>query len=210
MVEKLRELFRIEIPLELKRTGGSQTILYPEGDRAVIEYMEEDELVEAFATLRLGLDYSPLLATLWFQKDLSEEEERYADMFHVLITPIWFAWTWINAQRYLPEELLEKELKEMYEFSQFVLMSSKDIPESLRRKSTIGLYLTFKGLGYPAKLRLEGETKEWREYMKAMEDMLFEKPSPHLLTKLPGITKAPYRVEVKEEPYLHYEVKKVV
>ena len=210
--EDYKKLFRIDIPVEVVRTGKSQTILDAEKKWAKIEYLYEDELFEALAELRLGLDYSPLLTTFYFQKNLSEEEGKYAVMFSQVATPLVKAWTYRNALRYADREIVEKEAREVIEEMTMIHMwREPETPAEHYQKGiyTVTGYLIGKVLGFDVKAEFVGEGAEsWRKYLEFLEQFVEKTPSPYLLTKIPEKIEAPYRVKVKKVPYLHYEVKK--
>ena len=211
--EKLKKAFRIDIPVEVVRTGESQIILDPSGKRARIEYLHKDELFEAFAGLRLGLDYSPLLTTFYFQRNLSEEEARYAVMFSKVITPVIKAWTYRNALRYVERERVEREVREIIEEMTMVHMwrKAESPPEHHERGIyTATAYLIGKVMGFDVKAEFIGEEAEsWRRYLELLEGLVEKTPSPYLLTKIPPVIKAPYKVRVRKVPYPHYEVRRL-
>ncbi len=206
-----RDLFKIDIPVEVLRTGESQIVLDPNKRKAKIEYLYEDELFEAFAELKLGLDYSPLLTTLYFQKDLSEEEGKYALMFADLTTPIRKAWAYRNALRYVERERVEKEVREIIEEMMMVHMWKEAETPVQHYKRGIYIstaYLLGKAVDLDVKVEFVGkEAKSWRKYLEFLERMAEEKPSPYLLIRIPPVVEAPYTVKVKKIPYPHYEVK---
>jgi len=181
------KLFRIDIPLELKKTGKNLLILSITGKKAIIEYAYEDELFEPLAQLRLALDYSPLLATFYFQRNMSPEEEKYAVMFSQLTSPLIKAWSFKNALLYVPKEIVIKEYREIAEEVLLfdLSVSAEEFPE--KGRFTIATYLIGKALGEPARLKLIGDKDgEWERYIRAMEEFLEEKPSPYILAKLPS------------------------
>ena len=208
-----KKLFRIDIPVEVIKTGESKTFLDINGKRAKIEYLYEDELFEAFAELRMGLDYSPLLTTLFFQKGLSKEEEKYAVMFAKITTPIRKAWAFKNALKYASREIVEKEAREVIEEIMMIYMwkEAKDLKELYERGIYMSTsYLIGKALGLGVKIEYIGEESEsWYKYIRFLEKIIEEKPSPYLLTRIPPVVDAPYRVKVKKVPYPHYEIKQV-
>lgn len=210
--EELKRLFKIDIPVEVVRMEKSQTVLDPSGKKARVEYLYEDELFEAFAELRLGLDYSPLLTTFYFQKNLSEEEARYAIMFSQITAPLVKAWTYRNALRYVDRETVEKEAREVIEEITIAHMwREPESPAEHYQKGiyTVATYLIGKVLGFPVRAEFRGEeAQSWERYLEFLEKLTEEKPSPYLLTQVPEETEAPYKVRVRKIPYPHYEVKK--
>ncbi len=204
-------MFRLEeYPLELEK-GKSETVYIPPVMKVGYRYV--DELFEAFAFLRLGIDYDPLLATMVFQENPTEREKEYISMFHTLVSPLRRAWAWKVAQNYVDREFLEKEFMSTYEESQLFLMYQPDVPESLKRDLTIGMYLIGKAIGIEGRLELdfrgleEKDVRIWKKYIDTMEEFVLKEPDVNLLLLLPEITYAPYRVEIKEEPYRHYSVR---
>lgn len=211
-VENYKKLFRIDIPVEVVRTGESQTVLDAEKKWARIEYLYEDELFEAFAELRLGLDYSPLLTTFYFQKNLTDEEAKYAVMFFEVTTPLTKAWAYRNTLRYMDRETVEKEAREVIEeITMMHMLKKPESPAEHYRRGiyTTAAYLVGKVMGFDVRAEFVGEeAASWRKYLKFLEQLVEKTPSPYLLTKIPEKIDAPYRVQVKKVPYLHYKVRK--
>ena len=208
------EEFRIEIPVEVKKVPYSEgsAILLPNKKKAIIEYSHDDDLFDLVATLRLGLDYSPLLTTFYFQEKYTEKEAEYMKKFHLLCLPITKTWAFLNALKYVEEEKVKKEAKEIAEYVNLTYMWVS--PESygeqfLKQIHHVTAYLLLK---YVVKmdtiLKVEGEhVEEWKRYIELAEELVKEKPSPYLLAKIPEKTSAPYRVRVRKQPFSHYEVK---
>ncbi|WP_457628508.1 hypothetical protein [Persephonella sp.] len=221
-IEKYRQVFQIpkNLQIELEEIDKGQELIYiPEENKAIFRLDQHSirDIPELMAQLKLGIDYHPLLATMYFQKDLSEEEENYAGNFYMLIIPLLDAWVWKAMKEYLPEEEMEKQvkqLKELWERAQLSKMYFGDrIKESelMRRRMSVSQYFIFKALGYEAELKLIGKGKhlqEWVRYKKILEKMIHHTPNIDDFVKLPQLTKAPFTVSVKEKPYPHFVVKK--
>ena len=212
-MEMLKE-FKIDIPVEVRKVSESEGIvtLLPNRKRAIIEYSHEGDLFDMIATLRLGLDYSPLLTTFYFQKDCTEEEMKFFREFYLLSLPVVKTWAFKNAFRYVEEKRVKKEAKAIADYVNIAYMWSS--PEDLEKQAIkqvhhVVAYLLLKYVvEEEIDLELEGDYKEeWERYIELVEELVKEKPSPYLLAKIPERIEAPYRVKVKKIPFLHYEVK---
>ncbi len=210
---KLLEEFRINIPVKVKKIeqGEGLVTLLPNKKKAIIEYFHEGDLFDMVATLRLGLDYSPLLTTFYFQRNYTEEEAGFMREFYLLSLPLIKTWAFLNAVRYVGEERVKREAKEISDYVNIAYMWV--IPESREEQAVKQIHYTtaYLLLKYVAKekvnLRFEGEyKKEWERYVELVERLIHQKPSPYLLTRIPEETKAPYRVKVRKVPYPHYEL----
>ncbi len=221
-IEKYRQIFRIpdEIQIETEEIDKGQELIYiPEENKAVFRLDQHSisDIPELMAQLKLGIKYNPLLATMYFQPDMTEEEEIYAGNFYMLVIPLLDAWVWKAMKEYLPEEEMEKQvkqLKELWERAQLSKMYLGDqVKESelMRRRMSISQYFIFKALGYGAELKLIGKGKhlqEWIRYKKILEEMIHHAPNIDDLIKLPQLTNAPFIVSVEEKPYPHFVIKK--
>ena len=211
----LLEEFRIDIPVEVRKIehGESLVTLLPNRKRAIIEYSHEGDLFDVVAVLRLGLDYSPLLTTFYFQKDYTEEEEGFVREFYLLSLPLIKTWAFLNAIRYVGEERAKKEAREIAEYINLAYMWA--VPESreeqvVKQIHYMVAYLLLKYVvGERVDLKFEGEYKEeWEGYVELVEELIRRKPSPYILTQIPEKTGATYRVRVRKVPYPHYEVRR--
>jgi len=216
MLEKYKTIFQIpdEIEIQLVNVEGKQELTYiPEQKKAIIHLDPKfpQDLAELIAQLKLGIEYHPLLATFYFQPNLTKEEEIFASSFYTAVVPVVDAWVYKTMKEYLPTEELEKQLEELQTLWERLelekLYTGNTEPEADRRRHSFSMYLIFKILGYPAQLKLIGKGKqlqEWIRYKKTLEWAIQQTPSPEILTQIPEKTKAPYKVSVKDK---YYEIK---
>jgi len=226
-IEKYKKIFQIpeDFQIEVEEMPqGHELTFYPEEKKAVIKLDKDSisDIPELIAQLKMGIEYHPLLATFYFQPDLTKQEEFFASSFYTLVIPLIDAWVWKVMKDYLPEEELEKQVKELktlWEVAQLEKMRLGDVPmkEALRRRMSFSQYLIFRTLGYDAELQLQVEAKnekekkkliqEWVRYKKALENFAKHEPNIKDILELPKITKAPFSVKAVDSKY--YEVKKL-
>lgn len=165
--------------------------------------LDLDDLV---AVAKLGEEYDILLATLYFQKDLTPKESRYASEFALFTTPLRDFWSWKEMKKYLPEEEFEKNLDEMFSTIE-ILMKEVGVVQDrgllVRLVSAKLIVETFTEVSF----RLEG-SQDWQEYIRLMERLKDEKPSAHLLATIPDEMGMDFTVSVVEdEDGRYYRVK---
>ena len=211
---RILEDFGIDIPVDIKKVPYSEgsVVLLPNKKKATIEYSHDGDLFDLVATLRLGLDYSPLLTTFYFQEKYTEEEAEHMRRFFLFSLPITKTWAFKNALKYIEEEKVKKEAQEISEYVNLTYMwvSPKNYGEQfLKQIYHIVAYLLLKYVvRVDITLRVGGKyAEEWKGYIEFAEETIKEKPSPYLLTRIPDKMGAPYRVRVRKQPFLYYEVK---
>ena len=222
LVKKYRKLYgipeEVKIEVELIEQGEEELIFFQKENKAKLRLSkwvlnDINDISEYIAKIKLGIDYEPLLATMYFQKDLTEEEERLASHFYTLIIPIIDAWTWKTMSMYLPEEEMEKELQELKDLweqleLEKMMTEAKTMKEIDRRRQSISMYLIFKVLGHDANLKLVGSEehkKEWEEYIKDLEEIVMKTPSIEPLIEL-GKKYLNRDISVKEDGYRYVEI----
>ena len=210
-IQDLKDIFMIDIPMDIEHNSVSRIIVEPDLSKAKITYTNKDELFEAFAQVRLALDYrSPLLATYYLQKELSEKEVGYAYMFTSLAMPFVKGWTYRNAIRYAGYKLVAKEVKEIVE--ETILISMWVEPKEQdnyfdRNIFSATAYALARSINAKVQTKFIGNSGFWRKYIELIEKFITKEPSPQLLCQIPEVLEAPYTVSVKEEPYPYFVIK---
>lgn len=220
-VEKYKQIFQIpdNISIQLEPVPQGQELIFsPEENKAIlkVDKYSYGDIPELIAHLKLGIDYHPLLATFYFQKDLSQEEAIFAKDFYMLIAPVIDVWVWKTMKKYLPAKEFKHQLNqliEIYEKAQLYKMHfGKDTEdELLKRRMSFSYYLILKNLGYNAKLKLIGKGKqlqEWIRYKKLLVKIARNEPNIEDLISIPEQLNAPYRVYTSSQPHWHYVITK--
>ena len=196
-VKKYRKVFEIDddIKITVKSIPQGHELVYDPVNRTVELWLDKDsisDIPELLAQVKLGLEYHPLLATMYFQSDASEEETRLAGQFYTLVIPVIDAWVWKIMQKYMSADEFEMEvdeLLEMIENLEIIKMytGGKIENERARRRLTIGIHLIIKAVGGKSKLKLVGDDekkKKWIEYVKDLENLVMQEPSIDALIEL--------------------------
>ena len=212
-------LFQIKTPIEIKAgkpdiESDYEVVFLSEQNKAIIRGLPDSlkkDMAEICAMIKLG-EKHPLLCTFVFQEEATTDETiaKYCGMFVELCQPLQDAWGWRTIQAYLPEKEFKKEFQKLLKFYNTLKSMIPFMDSYHQRRIQIGAYLTFYALGQNAKLKLLGKGKnrqEWQRYIRALEELALKDPDPHLLTKLPEIANAPYRVNIQSLPHWHYEVR---
>ncbi|MEM0333614.1 MAG: hypothetical protein QXX30_04125 [Candidatus Aenigmatarchaeota archaeon] len=207
VIKSYKEIFKIPEDLEVKVRfeKSNECLYYPHENKAIIKVAQIEDLDESFAQLKLGIMYSPLLSTLFFQKELSPEEQKLAARFYYLSYPILSAWTWQIMRMYLPGERYRKAMEEtlkMYEDLVLTKMLSKIKPDYMTNTAIpIALYLVLKDAGMNPKIKPIGKenVKFYVKYIKLLEEMLDKTPSPELLIELAKKTDFPAEVSIEKD-----------
>jgi|GEM_PF-4763404 len=202
----LAEIFELEKPLEVKKGLSQEVVCLPEGHLIVLdEGTRYSDLSELVATCKLG-EREVLLGTLFFQRGLSKEEEKFAGMFANLTYPLRSLWTWKVMFEYLPENEFVLEFNEMLSFLQPLFgkkVAGGGLP--LSPFKVVALKLIAEEFS-DSSISISGN-EEWKTYLSALEE-LKERVGVESLVELPERVNAPYRVTVEEKPYRHYRVEK--
>lgn len=111
LFEDLVRIYRFSKPVRLV-IGEEQGVVATK--REVVIYCPEDamgDLAEFLALGKLG-EWDHLLATFYFQRDLSEEEGRLARRFYELCMPLQTLWAWDIMRRHLTIDEFILQLRE--------------------------------------------------------------------------------------------------
>ena len=110
-IERYKKVFYISIPISYQAKNQGQWLVF-QGDRAVL-FLDGNSLpvIPMFmAQVKMGILYHPLLATFYFQGNLSSQENRYSKMFYDLAEPLIDVWTVQTQSKYMGESAFAKEL----------------------------------------------------------------------------------------------------
>ncbi|MEM4134405.1 MAG: hypothetical protein QXV73_04335 [Candidatus Micrarchaeia archaeon] len=221
IISKLKEKFEvkeeIEIKYDLEDTGRVDFL--PDGKKVRLVIPPEInyyDLVDLFGLIKLG-EINYLLATFYFQKDLTEEEKKYAEMFHLLCQPLQDVWCYKIIKNYLQEDEYKEiiqDLVNLYENVKEIVeappMEGVEMPEDIKRRLYVSTALILeKTSNADVNLIITGKyKKEWEIYLFWIRHFADLKPDPKYFVKLPKITSAPYEVKIKKSEIEYYEVKK--
>jgi len=213
-IEKYKKVFDISIPIDYRRESQGQWLVF-NGDRAVL-HLDDDSLPDVaqfMAQIKLGILYHPLLATFFFQKNLSEKESEYARMFHGLAEPLIDIWVVQIQSRYMGESAFAKEIEEIDRLNEAVLSAKSKIDNiKLGRFSLSGYLFTKTFVSADIKVKFTATAGDISQdildkYVNFLEDAVKREPNIDDILQLPIVTQAPYAVKVKNKPYIYFEIK---
>ena len=119
MNTQIFQLFQFKKPVEIEsHPDGDEVVVF--NDKIIIKMdkdAEDKDLAEILAKAKLG-ENDPLLATFYFQPDMTEAESGYATAFFNLCLPLQSAWTYRTMRTYAPVIYVKEiaELMAMYDF----------------------------------------------------------------------------------------------
>jgi len=157
--------------------------------------------------------YHPLLATFFFQKNLSKKESQYARMFHALAEPLVDIWVVQIQSRYMGESAFAKEIEEIDRLNEAVLSAKSKIDNIKPSRFSLSGYLftkTFVSADIKVKFTATaGDISQdiLDKYVNFLEDAVKREPNIDDILQLPVITSAPYTVKVENKPVIHFEIK---
>ena len=215
-IDLYRRKFQIpaDFNIVISKTGGNRMVFAMDKSSAEIEIVADDEMPAMLAKIKMGL-INPLLATYYFQKDLSEAESGFANAFVDIINPILDAWEMKTIKKYAPE-LLKQELEDIAELMKDIdkMKKTEAYKKKLDREKRI--YLGLWAMAYALEmtdvikiniLYFFDDTAVWENYLKTIKELAAAEPDPYLLPKLPQAAGAHFTVKVKGKPYWHFEVR---
>lgn len=219
-IEYLKQVFdvkrEIKVKYDLKNSGD--VIFIPNSD--VVELVIPPDipyfdLIDLFGVIKLG-EIHYLLATFYFQKDLSKEEEKYARMFYILCNPLQDVWSYKMIKKYLSEkeyeEVIEDLIKLYEDTKEIVVENDLELPELINRRLHISIALILeKTANVEVNLIITGKyKKEWEIYLFWLRHYADLEPNPEHYIHLTEKCSAPYRVKIrKDNSYEYFEVKKL-
>jgi len=210
-IEKYKKVFDISIPIRYQEDSKEQWLLFGE-DQSVLSLngnLSLPVIPQFMAQIKMGLLYHPLLATFYFQKNLSNKESLYARMFHELAEPLIDVWTVQTQSRYMGESAFAKEL-DLIDMMNDMILSGK--LNDVRTYEILSVYLLNKTF-VNANVKLETAVKTgtnqvlFDEYVNFLESAAKREPNIDDILQLPVITNAPFIVKIKSKPYIYLEIK---
>ena len=209
----LREAFQLKLPVYLEfRLGVAQELITSEREHRIVigpgtHLLDIDDLV---ATAKLGEEYDILLATMYFQRDLTEEEKKLASLFTLHTAPIRDYWAYRVMKEYLPEDEFQKNLEEIINLEKAFSGEGKiAIKHTTLMFRKIGVKLILETFADGISIRLGGEYgRDWNQYVEVLQSLKDEAPSAEILTRIPDEIGAPYVVSISNEEYRHFVIKK--
>lgn len=172
----------------------------------------EKDLAEILAKAKLG-ETNPLLATFFFQEDLSEEDGSYASMFFRLYQPLQDAWIYKTMRQYAPD-VYEAEIEELMSYWKLLLPGPvRDTGNPEMRRQYLSIF-TILSENPSNQIRLilhsdETNRQDWERYVGALKELVHSEPSPDLFLRLPEESNAKYQVRIAtgSNGFRHYNVR---
>jgi len=212
-IEKYKKAFDISISIDYRKESQGQWLVF-NGNRAVLHLDDNSlpDVAQFIAQIKMGMLYHPLLATFFFQKNLSEKEGQYARMFHALAEPLIDIWVVQIQSRYMGESAFANEIDEINIMNEAVLSGKLNADNIKTRRLVLSGYLftkTFVNANVELKIVVKsGDSQDvWNQYVNFLEDAAKREPNIDDILQLPILTQAPYVVKVKNKPYIHFEIK---
>lgn len=209
----LFQMFQFRKPIEivdLPEGSGDEVVVLEnkiiiKGDSVSFE----KDLPEVLSRAKLGED-NPLLATFFFQQNMTEQERRYASMFFRLCQPLQDAWAWKTMRKYAPD-IYEKEVSELFDMWQKLHDSVLNDTDAEMRRQILGMWaILYENPTNDVRLIVlsdEGNKTDWNAYIDALEKYIRQEPNVDYFLKLPAIVNAPYRVSIENDNgFLHYHI----
>lgn len=189
LIKYYKNVFRIpeDIEIEIKKGKESEVFFHPIEKYAIISVFNEDEIAEYFAELKLGLEYDPILTTIFLSKNASEEEKSLASKFIYTTYPVKTFWTWRIMKKYLSDEEFKDQIEKNIELIQMAQLQKMIVgKELLNLHVVMGTYLIVKNFAdTKIQIKIEGENKEELErYKSIIEEYSQKTPSIHTLIEL--------------------------
>lgn len=214
MFEKLMQNFIFTKPVIIEDIDSGNAII-AENDKITIQCdaeSEEKDFAELLSIAKLG-EKDPLLATFYFQKDLTEEEAKFSRMFFNLCTPLQAAWAYRIMRKYVPSTY-EKEVETLFKLVEAIIPDFKFSDTGDVKLRTI--FLSSFAILYESPivtadlvLRADEEVeKVWSNYLNTLLRLTKEEPDVRLYLELPESSDAPYKVEIADDGFRHFVIKK--
>ena len=173
---------------------------------------ESRELAEILSKAKLG-EADPLLATFFFQNDITPQEGRYASIFFRLCQPLQNAWVYKTMRKWVPD-IYEAEIAElmmMWEASLTGTLKDNGDPEIRQLYLSIFTILS-ENPANNIQLVLQTDQEyraDWERYIDTLRKLVQQEPNADLFLSLPLVTNAPYLVQIitDKDGFRHYEVK---
>ncbi len=196
MILDLFNVFEISKELEVSVVTDAykeEVIYSPKNNHVYFYLMSEDitdtALNELVARLKVGIEYHPLLTTLYFEKPNTEREKFAIEQFYYLVVPLIDVWAWKEMLKYLPMERVEKrfdEIRNKAEILELYRMMGFSVGNLDRFRMSISGHLISKILlGYDSNLKIVSKNRsaieEWNEYISELENLSYETPNINLL-----------------------------
>lgn len=168
------------------------------------------------AKVKMGL-INPLLATYYFQKDITEQEIKYANSFIGLISPLLDAWEMKTIKKYAPD-LITQEIEDIIDMmTYFEKLKKQDVFKNKDFEKEKRIYLSLWAMAHALEItdsiKIEilyffDNTEQWERYLKTLKELVTKDPDVYLLPKLIEVTGgADYTAKVIDKPYWHFEIK---
>lgn len=196
------QLFGFKTPVILEDLPAGEKEEVVALDNKIVIRGDEDtfkcSLTEMLSHAKLG-EIDPLLATFWFEKDMSDEDQRFAAMFHNLCKPLQAAWVYKIMRRYAPSAYGKeiKELLDMWDSIGQKLLNSGD-PKDM--DIVLSLFaILYDNPEYDIELEITSDDANqaaWVKYITVLKQYVRMEPDPEIYLKLPGATDAPYRMGI--------------
>lgn len=186
---------------------GDEIIVAPDriiirGDDNAFKY----DLAEMLSRAKLG-EYDPLLATFYFQKDLSMKEKEFASMFFGLCQPLQDAWTYRIMRKYAPD-VYKKEVTELFRMWESVYAGELILSDSNSRRQILGMWaILYENPENNVEIVVSSNKENsgsWNIYIQTLKKFIREDPNIKFYVMLPDITEAPYRVTVETDKAFRY------
>lgn len=216
LLETLRKKFEIpgDFIININKAGGNSLTFIQGKNQVDIEIGQDDELLAMIAKIKMGL-LNPLLATYYFQKDITEKEVKYANAFISLISPLLDAWEMKTINKYAPD-LIMQELKDiadmMKNFDKLKKAGAIKRDNNSEKRIYISLWTMAHALEMTDLIKIEilyffDNTDQWERYLKTLRELAVQEPDPYLLPKLSAAAQADYAVKVTSKPYWYFDVR---
>lgn len=203
----LFQRFEFKKPIEIEWLQNGDNVIASR-EKIVIamdEEAEEKDMAEILSKAKMG-EKDPLLVTFYFQKHLTEEEDRYAQMFHMLCQPLLDAWAYKTMRKWVPD-VYNKEIEEVSDMCNRGF-SFKDTGDMKLRRLYLGYWaILYENVENEAKITLttdEENRAAWEGYIEMLKELVRMEPDASLCLKLPLVSDAPYSVKIEIEDGFRY------
>lgn len=199
----LFQRFRFTKPIEIEDFDNGDEVVALQ-DKIVIKMDKESEkrdLAEILSHAKLG-ESDPLLATFYFQEDLTPKEERYASMFFRLCQPLQDAWTYKIMRKYAPD-VYKSEVAKLFAMWQSVHSGILKDPSNEMRRQYLSMFtILSENPVNDIKIIIntdEENRADWEGYITALKQLIHKEPNANLYLKLPIASNAPYKIKIITE-----------
>lgn len=175
------------------------------GDAETLKY----DLAEMLSRAKLG-EKDPLLTTFFFQKDLSQEEQKYARIFYSLCQPLQDAWTYKTMRKYVPD-IYQREVEGLLKMWDIAFAGPLKDSDSETRRQVLGMWaILYENPNNKAELIIQAEEynkQSWNNYIDALKEFIRQEPDIQYYLSLPVKVNSPYEVKLeKEDKFRHFRI----